>query len=133
MKEITNYEPNSNNIKIKGAKDHNCELCGKNFKHLNFLKRHIDAIHAGHKCETCGKTYTSKYLKKHIKTSHKKTKCEICEKEFCNLGYLKIHIKSIHGVKEYKCEICSKEFVQFGHLKLHVKNNHEGRGQRIFL
>ena len=85
------------------TKQNKCEICGKSFSRTEHLKKHIHAVHEGHKdykCESCGKSFSdAQYLKKHMHTiheGHKNYKCESCGKSFSEEGTLKRHIRTIH-------------------------------------
>ena len=58
----------------------------------------------------------------HIQDKRKKNrKCETCGKSFLQVGYLKIHIDTVHnGQKDHKCEPCGKAFSRAGSLKMHI-------------
>ena len=50
-----------------------CDICGKGFKILAHVKRHVDSVHKQIKfeCTHCNKSFTQEYrLKTHIKTIH---------------------------------------------------------------
>ena len=77
-----------------------CKYSGKSFSQKEHLKKHIQAIHKGHK-------------------NHK---CNSCGKIFRDAEYLKQHIHAVHeeGQKDYKCESCGKSFSDAGSLKRHI-------------
>ena len=87
-----------------GLKNHNCNLCDKDFGLPGDLKRHINIVHEG--------------MKNH--------KCDQCDKAFSKPANLKTHINSVHKkLKNYKCEICDHSFSESGTLKRHIKIHHK--------
>lgn len=97
---------------------HACQICGKAFKLLAHLKRHV-VVHTGEKhyvCEVCERPFGDKStLKKHYKThsgkqAEKKLKCEICENYFSNMSSMKTHLLIHTGEKGYECRFCGKAF-----------------------
>ena len=55
-----------------------CEICDKQFKRKDHLKRHIRAVHEKkrpHKCSVCGASFSHKAnMKSHIAIVHKEEK-----------------------------------------------------------
>ena len=90
-----------------GLKNFKCELCKYMTNRQNELQTHIKCVHdrlKEHQCNICGKTYsTMKYLKRH---KHKDYKCEFCSKSFSQAERLKNHTDKIHeGSKETSVHI----------------------------
>ena len=69
------------------------------------MKRHIQAVHEGHKYH----------------------KCHSCDISFAQAGHLKTHIHTVHeGHKDHKCEFCGKSFTTSQYLKKHIHTVHQG-------
>ena len=77
------------NVKLKGAKKYDCNLCGKTYTQQSCLNLHITVYHEG--------------LKNHI--------CELCGKAFGQSSGLKKHVENVHvGIKNHICNICGNAF-----------------------
>lgn len=100
---------------ISRKKQHNCEICGKVFKLIGHLKRHI-ACHTGEKqyiCHVCERPFSdSSTLKKHYHshTGQKNFKCDICDKTFTQRSHMKTHLLIHTGEKGFECSYCGKTF-----------------------
>lgn len=115
-----------------------CDECGKEFSHVNGLRRHskIHNEEKQFKCELCGQTFRYNYhLKRHmgIHAGEKPHKCQYCFKHFNRKFNLKEHLRVHTGVKPYQCELCLKQFTQKStlqnHMKVHNSNsNNEEEG-----
>ena len=113
-----NHLKNSNN---------NCEICGKCFTNINYLKRHIVLLHQNNesnfKCDLCKNSYQQKErLAKHVENKHNQInqnvevntahlKCDFCGRLFKNEIFRKKHIKRSHEIQhKFKCSFCDKSF-----------------------
>ncbi|KAJ8869662.1 hypothetical protein PR048_028655 [Dryococelus australis] len=102
-----------------------CYVCGKEFKHLYTLSRHIP-IHTGernYKCNTCGKSFRQLSTLTQHRTIHSGAKpyiCEVCTKTFNRVSTLISHRKTHTGEKTHLCQYCGKGFYQKGNLRNHV-------------
>ena len=134
-------QTNLNEIHISSVhedkKSHTCDYCGKIFKALSYLTRHISKIHNPHssdkvKCDLCSKEFDNKLkLYKHVNYAHvsrkeperkdklTSKKCEIC---FKKVKFLKDHIEKVHmGLgKTFSCKICDKRFYGWQPLEDHI-------------
>ncbi|XP_026005042.1 zinc finger protein 260-like [Astatotilapia calliptera] len=105
---------------------HLCGTCGKIFKRMENLNRHVK-IHTGEKphcCSTCGKRFTLKaYLTEHMKihTGEKPHCCTTCGKSFSQKGQLNSHMRIHTSEKPYFCSICGERFNVVTNLKIHMK------------
>lgn len=105
-----------------------CEPCGKSFRRLPDLKKHLLSVHQklrARLCHICGKSF--KHLKIHFKIHTKPFECELCEKSFCSAGGLKMHLSNIHqNLRPYQCSECPRRFSQICNLKTHFSKIHQG-------
>ncbi|XP_052892886.1 zinc finger protein 626-like [Anopheles moucheti] len=80
-----------------------CEMCGKEFLHVNLYKYHMLSVHG------VGKTFD----------------CDICLKKFKTLAVLKFHKVSLHSnEKRFECGICGMMFKVKHTLRTHEKRVH---------
>uniref|UniRef100_A0A182NTK0 C2H2-type domain-containing protein n=1 Tax=Anopheles dirus TaxID=7168 RepID=A0A182NTK0_9DIPT len=112
-----------------------CDVCHKHFRHPEYLKKHMEKIHADrtakvdstekrYVCSQCGKSvYSESYLKNHMKLHSDKTPhvCHLCGKSFKLLAYLRWHMDRHKGT--YSCSQCSRTFKNRSQLEDH-KNVH---------
>ena len=115
--------------------EHNFRFHNKDLTEEESMKQQIQDGHT-HKCKSCDKSFSqAQTLKKHIYAiheGHKDYKCESCSKSFSQAGNLKNHINTVHeGHKDHKCESCSKSFTEAGSLKRHMKTIHKGHKVQV--
>ena len=130
--------------KEDNEKDRTCSLCDRVFARKDYIKKHINEVHANKKfeCTICGSFLKSKdVLMSHQKLVHEEIqpKCESCEKPFRTNGDLNQHRKNVHQKnKIHKCNTCGKSFSVKGNLINHIKAIHDSKGfkcqlcERIF-
>ena len=103
-----------------------CNICEKEFKYKNNLKRHKSQIHEGqyklHECEHCKATFTSlRRLGSHHRKSHpdmyEKYSCTLCDATFFHRNSIYLHMRTFHCEKQkadeiqsYKCDKCHKKY-----------------------
>ncbi|XP_065309740.2 uncharacterized protein [Dermacentor albipictus] len=116
--------------RIRDAKKHECESCGKMFlraDHLDIHKR-THTNEKPFKCEICDKMFRCSHHLNDHKRTHTDTrpyKCQICPKSFRYLGNLKVHMGTHTDEKPYTCERCGKSFRRADYLGFH-KRFHTG-------
>jgi hypothetical protein len=124
-----------------GKGNESCELCGKSFKTVYTLKKHVENVHekkhnvnvsTGTKinneiCDLCRKSFkTKKDLTKHLKNVHNNQQifCQVCNNVYQSKYTLQSHMQKIHG-ETISCKVCGKSFKTVCVLKKHVENVHE--------
>lgn len=102
-----------------------CHICGKNFRVLGGLQRHINEHHYGVKkypCDICGKKFAAKATRddhRNIHTNNRPFVCDTCGKAFRQKASLHIH-KLFHSeVYRFSCNICGKKYRRASELKVH--------------
>ncbi|XP_036379798.1 zinc finger protein with KRAB and SCAN domains 3 [Megalops cyprinoides] len=118
--------PSANPGADPGDRPHLCLECGKTFRLISSLKKHI-RIHTGEKpypCGVCGRRFReSGALKTHqrIHTGEKPYSCSDCGTSFRHLDGLRKHRRTHTGEKPYACGICGKRLSRLQHLKHHQR------------
>ncbi|XP_057677634.1 zinc finger protein with KRAB and SCAN domains 1 [Corythoichthys intestinalis] len=111
-------------VEPSGDRPHHCLECGKTFRLISSLKKHI-RIHTGEKpypCSVCGRRFReSGALKTHLRihTGEKPYSCSECGNCFRHLDGLRKHRRTHTGEKPYVCAICGKRLSRLQHLKHH--------------
>ncbi|XP_019729137.1 zinc finger protein 696 isoform X2 [Hippocampus comes] len=111
-------------VEPSGDRPHHCLECGKTFRLISSLKKHI-RIHTGEKpypCSVCGRCFReSGALKTHLRihTGEKPYSCSECGNCFRHLDGLRKHRRTHTGEKPYVCAICGKRLSRLQHLKHH--------------
>lgn len=115
-----------------GCYPYKCEVCGKGAVNLKAHIRHR-ASHV-HECNVCGRIFKHwSGLVAHKKIGHvTEYKCETCQKVFIskkNLNYhQKIHLNSADR-DAFQCpyDKCAKFYTEKRNLMAHIRSKHEGR------
>ncbi|CAF95339.1 unnamed protein product, partial [Tetraodon nigroviridis] len=110
---------------VSGSSSFKCFACGKDFKFLSKLQRHLK-VHTGkpYVCTTCGKAFKDNdELSRHtrIHTGEKQYVCTTCRKAFKRSYELSRHVRIHTGDKPYVCNTCGKAFTQSTDLSYHVR------------
>lgn len=102
-----------------------CHICGKNFRVLGGLQRHINEHHNGVKkysCEICAKKFSAKSTRDDHLNIHTNTRpfvCDICGKAFRQKASLHVHKLFHTNVFRFNCNVCGKRFRRASELKVH--------------
>jgi len=149
--DLSGYEKLYDNIisSHNETKPFKCSICGKEFKEIQNIKRHLIRNHySGTKnrgmgrpkkleretkvfmCEICSyKTNRKPTLRRHIRTVHFDVsgfkKCDQCKALIEEAKFKE------HTCTRLTCEICGKEFGNQHLLNLHVKYNHEQKKEYL--
>ncbi|XP_067635469.1 zinc finger protein 91-like [Eurosta solidaginis] len=95
---------------------HNCHLCNKSFKELDYLEKHMKRhrAYSKHVCNVCNKGFRDSYLlkvhgRKH--TGERPYSCPECRKLYSSQSNLRRHRLLRHdGAKPYECPHCPLKF-----------------------
>ena len=108
-----------------------CDICGKTYKHPEYLRRHKTGHFVEYQCEVCAKTFRTKSgLSKHENINHfnqPPALCSLCGNSFKTSYGLKRHMTINKHPTMLKCNYCSKTFKWEQNRKDHMRI-HEGRG-----
>ena len=106
-----------------------CEVCGKRFRHMKTLKKHMDQ-HMGQmvKCTGCDKQFKSEsQMKAHHRVHHNgfKFACTLCPAKFIYKNQYESHLVHEHNQeRQHACEYCGQRFIQKSHYNRHIKLYH---------
>ena len=110
-----------------------CKDCGKEFKKVGKLQRHIREIHQNlkpFKCEICQKEFKrNSHLKRHMTCHSENPKpflCTLdgCAQRFSNKHHLARHVKIVHDQDRYRCKSCDVSFKKKKFLQKHFTDEH---------
>lgn len=123
-----------NNISFEADDDTTilCSYCGKLYKNLTALKRHVQNIHNSllpFRCNLCGINQQSEKAATFHANMHNKSVnyyCEDgnCDKIFFNKNIMQRHMVKDHGDNVYKCELCENSYKSPASLKAHTESIH---------
>ena len=129
-----------------------CEVCGKGFKRVGNLKKHImvhmepqdkfllqprtphflQRTEKKHICNVCGRAFSIKFqliLHNRIHTGERPYRCDVCGKSFTTPQGLKFHEVVHTKIKAFKCNLCGEAFTLQSNLNRHCSIH---TGQRPF-
>ncbi|XP_017055245.1 zinc finger protein 846 [Drosophila ficusphila] len=108
---------------------HSCNTCGKCFKQLIVLQRHM-VTHSQEQyvCPHCQKVFRRQSSLNSHAAIHTALglpyKCELCSKHFQNKANLNQHLrKHDKNSIRHKCKVCQKSFLRQTTLRLHMKRH----------
>ena len=90
--ETINENEEKFDVKKESVKNHQCNLCGKEFNRKFLLKKHIERVHEP-------KDISKAKVKTKSKENQKKYTCDKCDKSFNKESTLGRHIKSVHKIE----------------------------------
>ena len=118
-----------------------CEICGKRFLKLGYLRLH-EPIHSKAKvktktktdeckeevgqyeCSECGKLFSSEIrLRRHAVchlTENMHHECKVCHKRFASQHHLNMHSVTHLSARSHACPICGKLFYLESHVQSHI-------------
>ncbi|XP_050315995.1 zinc finger protein 184-like isoform X2 [Anthonomus grandis grandis] len=129
---------------VHGEAQFICDQCPRMFKHIQYLKKHVQVHHTGTKtekpssypCEKCGVTFKHGFgLRFHIRIFHEGVKnfvCDLCGERFARNDYLRRHKKYHDLYVKNVCDICKTSFRTSSYLKIHMEGGHDENGQPLF-
>ncbi|XP_044185326.1 zinc finger protein OZF-like [Thunnus albacares] len=124
-----------NNNTCKSEKPLKCDKCGKTFKYMPNLHKHLK-VHTGEKpktCDICGRDFRyNSGLLAHMRThtGEKHYFCITCGKRFSQRSKLKRHTRIHTGERPYPCNICGKSFSDLSSINRHMSTH---TGERPYL
>ena len=128
-------------LRRHSEKQHVCDLCGKHFGSIVFLKQHLK-VHTKQReeyiCKLCEKVYTTTLALDIHMLAHSGLKpfvCDHCGKKLYSKYQLNRHVKRHYGdqhpsskkpikPKSHICNMCSKAFVSSSRLTRHMSTVH---------
>jgi len=141
IKTMTDNSPDNDKSDVstvheKKRRPYECDICGKDFKTLNFFQRSLNAhLRDSHRISKKSDKKQLKLSNENVKKSEEKMSkpfsCEICGKKLTTNTNMVIHMAYAHdGPKPYNCSKCGKKFaIKFKldeHLKCEKSNCYKG-------
>ncbi|XP_060558591.1 zinc finger protein 551-like [Ruditapes philippinarum] len=112
-----------------------CNVCGKNFKRRQDLRRHERGHEGKGPYRCCGRVFREKNeYSQHRCDKHGAPRMFACQHSDCKSSFatnhaLKRHVNEVHplGPRRFSCDNCNEEFCYRYQLSNHisVKHNHE--------
>lgn len=127
-----------NNISLDNNTYDLCYYCGKQYKNLEVLNRHIYDLHNSmlpFKCNICGINQLSEKSASLHKKMHQTSNphpCDQCDKIFFTLKLLQKHMIKDHGNNLYQCDFCENSYKTPASLKAHKESNHRDPTQDLY-
>ncbi|XP_071136075.1 zinc finger protein 160-like isoform X1 [Mytilus edulis] len=144
-----------NHLPIHSEPKYPCQKCGKKFRMLKYVKRHMlethkiagSALKKGKQdldsektkeikkqkktpgiCEVCGKVFSSlasALQHRSVHTQERKHSCKVCQKRFRLKSALRNHMRLHQDNKDFVCEVCGMSFKMAQGLRMHRLRYHE--------
>ncbi|XP_067205495.1 PR domain zinc finger protein 5-like isoform X2 [Linepithema humile] len=109
-------------------KQHQCDLCDKNFVSEHILRKHVSLHSQRFLCAQCGKEFATNHaLKLHSRkhTGERPYQCKQCTKAFARSMALRVHELTHTGERPYVCDLCEQHFTQRSSMMVH-RRRHPG-------
>ncbi|XP_053606530.1 zinc finger protein ZFP2-like isoform X2 [Plodia interpunctella] len=110
-------------LKLKGFI---CQYCGKEYKELSSMRRHVQVSHGGRRvqCPICNKKLKG-HLSEHMRVHEKRRphECPECGQRFTQSTQLNVHRRAHTGDRPYPCRICNRRFSHSNALMLHIRRH----------
>ncbi|CAC5358938.1 KRAB [Mytilus coruscus] len=142
-----------NHLPIHSEPKYPCQKCGKKFRMLKYVKRHMLETHkiAGPPlikekqdhgktteykrqkktpgiCDVCGKVFSSvatALQHRSVHTQERKHSCKVCQKRFRLKSALRNHMRLHQDSKDFVCEVCGMSFKMAQGLRMHRLRYHD--------
>ncbi|GCB70010.1 hypothetical protein scyTo_0010684 [Scyliorhinus torazame] len=92
--------------------------------HLNGHIKQVHTAERPFKCQTCEASFATKdRLRSHLTCHEEKVPCQVCGK-YLRAAYMTDHIKKHNEGPNNICNICNKGFSTASYLRVHIKTHH---------
>uniref|UniRef100_A0A8C4YFT2 BTB/POZ domain zinc finger transcription factor n=1 Tax=Gopherus evgoodei TaxID=1825980 RepID=A0A8C4YFT2_9SAUR len=92
--------------------------------HLNGHIKQVHTSERPHKCQTCNASFATRdRLRSHLACHEDKVPCQVCGK-YLRAAYMADHLKKHSEGPSNFCTICNRGFSSASYLKVHVKTHH---------
>ncbi|XP_004645562.1 POZ-, AT hook-, and zinc finger-containing protein 1 isoform X4 [Octodon degus] len=92
--------------------------------HLNGHIKQVHTSERPHKCQTCNASFATRdRLRSHLACHEDKVPCQVCGK-YLRAAYMADHLKKHSEGPSNFCSICNRGFSSASYLKVHVKTHH---------
>ncbi|XP_028171855.1 zinc finger protein 316-like [Ostrinia furnacalis] len=114
-------------------KPRTCPTCGKVYTASSSYFYHMKHAHRGareHECDVCGKRFgTRAGLAQHaaVHSAERRFECQQCAKRFRSRAALYIHAQAHSGVRRWACAQCGRAFRWRAHLARHAARHRPAR------
>ncbi|XP_060523133.1 zinc finger protein OZF-like isoform X1 [Cylas formicarius] len=123
-KSLNNHQ--KSHMEIQNKNELVCNLCGKQFDFIRYLKAHVKRHQDDYKkfkCQLCDKAFSSKRdLTDHtmVHSDVKNYKCSICNKAFRTKQSVNKHMPIHSDKRPFECRLCQKTFKKQSILRKHM-------------
>ncbi|XP_041058141.1 POZ-, AT hook-, and zinc finger-containing protein 1 isoform X1 [Carcharodon carcharias] len=92
--------------------------------HLNGHIKQVHTAERPFKCQTCEASFATKdRLRSHLTCHEEKVPCQVCGK-YLRAAYMTDHVKKHNEGPNNICNICNKGFSTASYLRVHIKTHH---------